>query len=186
MTTETVQEPFDLFNLIEEERQKAYDKGIADGERIGYEKAKEERELSLRLFQNIVAKILEEKRRLIDHLKPELIEFALVVSEKVIRSELSQKEKLVKLIDSYLALALPEFQGEIVKVILHPEDLMMITEEIEHLNGSAKEMKGVKFLSDPLICRGDIRIETKNHLLNFILTRELDDLRSKVLRDVES
>jgi flagellar biosynthesis/type III secretory pathway protein FliH len=173
-------EPEGFFELLNEERAKAYERGKEEGEKVGYAKAKEEMEAFLTLLQTITGKILEQKKTLFDELKPQFIEFAISLSERVIRIELSQPEKLAKLIESFLNHA--NFQGETLKIFLAPEDLVMMESQLSKLNYDKKEIKGVRFCPESLQKRGDVRIETKTSILNFSLSRELEDLRAKVLR----
>lgn len=169
-----------FFELLNEERSKAYERGRQEGEKIGYAKAKEEMEAFAALLQTITEKILEQKKTLFQELKPQFIDFALSLSERVLRIELSQPEKLAKLVESFLNHA--QFQGEALKIFLAPEDLVMMETQLSRLNYDKKEIKGVRFYSESLQKRGDVRIETKTSILNFSLSRELEDLRSKVLR----
>lgn len=171
-----------MFELLQEESAKAFERGRAEGERKGYEKAKEESLALVQMLETIIGKILEQKKRLFEHLKPDIVELSMAIAERIIRIELAQGDKLVRLIESFLTLSGPSFQGELVKVILSPEDLVMIEGHLTRLSYDKKEIKSVRFLADPLIHRGDCRIETKTALLNFTIARELDDLRSKVLR----
>jgi flagellar biosynthesis/type III secretory pathway protein FliH len=171
-----------LFNLLGEERTKAYQMGRDEGEKVGYEKAKEEMSAFLHLLQTLIGKLLEEKEKLYEGIKPEIIEFALAVSERLIRIELSQPEKLAKLIENFIHHATSSFQGENLKIYLSPEDLVMLESRLQKINYDKREIKGLKFFSDPLQKRGDVRIETKGSLLNFVLSREIEDLRSKILR----
>lgn len=171
-----------FFELMREECSKAYQMGRADGEKVGYEKAQEEQGALLHLLGAISEKFLEQKKQLLEKLKPEMIELAIACSERVVRVELSQREKLVKLIDSLLELNVAFFEGEVVKIYLCPEDLVMIEASLTHQHSAKKEIKSLKFVSDSLMKRGDFRIETKQSLLNFNLSRELEDLRSKIMR----
>lgn len=169
-------------DLLHEESEKARKRGFEEGEKNGYNKAKEEEGAYLKLLQTIAEKFLEQKSGLLEQLKPEIIEMAIACAERIIRVELSQREKLVKLIDSFLQVHISSFQGEVVKICLHPDDFVLIEASLSNLKYDKKEIKGVRFGSDKDLIRGDFRIETKTALLNFNISRELDDLRSKILR----
>ncbi len=168
--------------LLANERQDAYQKGKTDGEQIGYEKAHHEVAAYFELLQRIIEKILEQKHNLCERLKPELIEFSLTVCERVIRQELSQPEKLAKMIDSLLAGAAVSLQGDLVKIVLAPDDLVLLEKHLNKIQYDKREIKALRFVSDPLMRRGDCRIETKAGLLNCSISRELEDLRTKVLQ----
>jgi flagellar biosynthesis/type III secretory pathway protein FliH len=175
---------------LKDECQKAYRKGKEEGIAQGYIQSKDEMAAFLELIQSISSKVLEEKKRLMDQLKPEIIEFCIAVAEKIIRQELSHKEKLSKLIDSFLQLITPPINSlntsrnsiETIKISLSPEDLELLEDCFEHFNYEKGDMTAIKFVSDPLMVRGDLRMETKSQFLNFSVNRELEDLRSKILR----
>lgn len=183
--TKKVSEHEGVLELVEEERHKAYSLGKTDGERVGYERALSESDSYMHLLQTIAEKIIEQKRRLLEHLKPEIIAFATKACEQVLRRELKEAGTLIYLIETMLQENSHVFHGEGVKIILSPEDLAMVESHVSRLQSRLEqeggEIKGLKFTSDPWIHRGDCRIETKGALLNFMLSREFEDLCSKVL-----
>ena len=160
----------------------AYEKGKREGERIGYMRARAEDAAYLEILQTVIQKILDEKERLFDHLRPELLEFSLILCERVMRQELAQPETLAKMIDEHLRNAAPTLQGALVHIVLSPEDLAMLQGHLETIHYDKREIRGVRFVPDPTMHRGDVRIETPTHLLNCALTRELDDVREKILK----
>lgn len=165
--------------LLEEENEKARKSGFLEGEKSGYKKAKEESLAIYQMLQTIAQKFLEQKNALIEQLKPEIVEMAIIAAEKVIRVELSQREKLVKLIDSFLQIYISSFQAEVVKIFLNPEDLATFESAFKL---DKKEIKSLRFCPDKNLLQGDFRIESKSSLLNFNINRELEDLRAKILR----
>lgn len=172
-----------LFEWMDEEREEAYKKGKDEGERIGYAKAGNENSAYQQLLQTVVDKLLEQKKGMLNDLKPEIIEFSLQCAQKVIRMELANPEQMVKLLDAFLMCVAPSFSNEFVKVYLSAEDLVMMEEHLSKVSYDRKEIKGLRFVLDPLMQRGDCRVETKTGLLNFMVSRELEDLRSKILKN---
>jgi len=181
-TISELDENENIESLLNIERQEAYLKGSEEGEKNGYLKAQKEALTYISLLQKVTAMILEQKKRLLEHLRPEIVEFSLAVCERILRQELSQPEKLVRMIDSLLSSATGTLQGDVVKILLSPDDLILIEKHLNQIHYDKREIKSVRFIADPLIRRGDCRIETKTGLLNCTLSRELEDLRSKVLR----
>lgn len=165
-------------NLIEEECRKAARDGEKRGEKIGYEKAKEEMQIHLNLLQKMTRKILEEKTRLLDVIKPEIVEFSLKVSEHLIRQELTRPESLIKLINSLLTVATTSvFEHDCVHVILAPEDLSLLEKRFSEIHFDSRTIGQLRFGCDPLMKRGDCRIEMKSGLLNYDIERELSSLQ---------
>lgn len=172
----------DLFQFLSDEKSDVFEQGRKAGEKAGYEKAQSELGALFSLLQTISHKILEHKARLLDQLKPDLFDFSITLCERVIRQELSQPEKFAKLIDSLLTATIPSLQGELIKVYLAPDDLVNLEDHLGKIQYDKKEIKGIRFLSDPLMRRGDCRLETKTALLNYSISRELEGLRSKILQ----
>lgn len=174
------QENSGFHELLNLERSKSFAEGKEEGEKIGYARAKEEMEDLIQLLQSISDKMLEHKKELFHHLKPEVIDLVIAIAERVIRIELSQPEKLTKLIESFLTQS--AFQGEVVKIFLAPEDMCIMEKTLNKIQYDMTEIKGIRIAVDPLQRQGDVRIETKSTLQNFTLSRELEDLRLKVAR----
>lgn len=172
----------DFEDRLKGEKQKAYLKGREEGEMLGYDKAHKELGALFPLMRSITQKLLEKRESLVFELKREIVEFAIAISEKILRSELSSKEKFAKVIGSYLSHCSASFQKEVVKISLAPEDLVMLEMYFDEIHYDKSKIIEVMFFPDTLLQRGDFRIETKTALLNCTLMRELDDLRSKVLQ----
>lgn len=168
-------------DLFEEECRKAFQKGQEKGEKIGYEKGCQEGKVFIDLLRTMSRKVLEHKKRLLDQLKPEVIEFAITTCERILRKELTQPEVMVKLINSLLTIAATN--KETLRIVLSPEDLVLLEKHLKHIQYDKKEIEGVSFVSEPLMRRGDCRIETKAGLLNYDIGRELSNLQSKVLQN---
>lgn len=161
------------------EQTQIYQKGIEEGEKLGYEKALKETHSYLGLLQTIAAKMLEQKQNLLEHLKPEILDFSLIVCEKILRQELSHPEKLAKMIQTLFNAASHEMKGEDVTIFLSPQDLSLVCDHLKTMRH--EESASLHFTADPLMRRGDCRIESKSGLLNCTIARELEDLRAKIL-----
>jgi len=167
-------------SFLEESCQKAYAHGEEQGEKLGYMRALEEIKSLMHLLQNLSHKILEYKQHLLEKLKPEVVEFSLAVCEQVIRKELSHPDTFAKLIGSLLSIATASsMREESLLLILSSEDLSLLE---SHLQYHKKDFVDIKFRVDPLMKRGDCRIETPTGLLNHSISRQLADLQSKVLQ----
>ncbi len=172
----------DFTDLVEEECRRSFQKGQEKGERVGYYKALEESKMFVTLLQTMTRKVLEQKNRLLDQLKPEIIEFSMSVCEQVLRKELSQPHALVRLIHSLLVVVTPSLKDDSIKIVLAPDDFLMLENHFDEIQYDKREVKGIHFVSDSLMRRGDCRIETTSGLLNYDISRELNDLQAKVLQ----
>lgn len=161
---------------------KAYFKGKAEGQTEGYYKSGRENEALVNLLQSMALRFLKQKEQILLQLKPDLIQIAFTVCEKVIRKELSQPQVLVQLIDNLMTSISPHLQLETVSVYLSPEDLIMLEKFLGNFSYDKKEIKRLRFLSEASLPRGDFRIETEKGLFNCSIQRELEDLRHLVLQ----
>jgi len=144
-----------------------------EGKKIGYTQAKKEFCSDFSLITSLSQRLLEEQKRLMDRLKPEMIELTLAIAEKIIRQELSHPEKLMRMIDSLLTATMITFQEEKIVIFVSPQDYMRLKEQ--------KVEGTLLFVSDSLLQQGDCRIETKSKLINSMVARELEDLKTNVL-----
>ncbi len=159
---------------FEEERLQAFEKGKRLGEEKGYAQAVQEMHSSMRLLQTLANKLLDHKEKLLDQLKPEVIQFSLAVCERAIRKELSQPEVFVKWLNTLLSYVINRGDEEKISLFLAPGDLRLVE----------KFMESKSYLSlreDPLMRHGDCRIETPTKMVRWSIERELEDLESKVL-----
>lgn len=148
-------------------------KGRDEGERRGYAKAVEELRRFTTLLHTIADKLIEQKKAMLNQLKPEVIDFSLEIAEKVIRKELSDPKAHEKLINSLLNQAIKTFSGESLTVYLASDDLVMFQERCPLQGGN------INYAEDAMLQCGDCRIEAKSGVLTAHISRELEDLRAK-------
>ncbi|MFZ0565757.1 MAG: FliH/SctL family protein [Chlamydiales bacterium] len=162
--------------ILEEERRRVFEEGKIKGEQIGYQKALEEGRIWLNLLRVIAEKMLAKKASLLDQIKPEIIEFVINICEQIIRRELSQPENLVNLINSLLMAAGSSAEADCIKIFLAPSDHAMIENHLSQI-----QYEKIRLVPDPLMVSGDCRIETQMSFVNYNISRELADLKSKIL-----
>lgn len=158
--------------LVSEERKRAFDKG--------YAQAQLEMKNQFALLQKVSDKLLEEKRQLLERMKPEVIDFCLQLTEQILRQELSDPAVLAKLISSLLV-AIGR-QKESLSVVLAPEDLEIMESFIPTIEAEKHKMGHIYFSSDPTVQKGDVRIECNSILVNCAIARELESVRAHLLR----
>lgn len=175
-----MQETF--LGLIQEEQGEAYEKGKRAGEREGYLHAQSELAALFGLLQTVGTKLLDDKKNLLEALKPEIVEMALTIAEKIVKSELLLPEKMVQHIESMLSTIALKVAGDGVHIYLCPEDLLLLDTHLQKIAYDKKDIKSIRFFSDNFIPKGDVRIESKQAFFHFSVARELEDLRSRVLK----
>lgn len=169
-------------SFFEEECQKSFQKGEEKGVSKGYERGVNETKPLFELLQTVAQKLFEQKKALFEQLKPEVIELAIALSERVIRKELSQPEQMVRLINSLLQASTTHFHHEPVQIVLSPEDLVMLEQHLAKIQYDRRAIVGLSFRADAWLKRGDCRIEAQSALLNYSISRELSNLQAKILQ----
>lgn len=169
-------------SFVEEECSRAFQNGREQGEESGYDRFAAETHTVFEMLTKLAYKLLDLKKKLLDQLKPELVEFSMHICERVLRKELSQPETMAALLNSLLHLCERHFKEETLHVFLAPEDLEMLKGHLSQMPVEHREVKGIHFQADPLVRRCDCRIEAKTGLLNYSISRELADLQAKILQ----
>ena len=164
-------------SLIDEEYERAFRKGEASGRTLGYESALSELEGLFLILQKLISKLLEEKKRLFEKLKPEVVELSLSISECIIRKELSRPETLIKFIQTLLQECIEEGGCDFVRILLSPKDASLIKSYTKE-----DTLEGLLLSSDSSIVSGDCRIEMRSALLHHTVARELSELQAKILQ----
>lgn len=156
------------FGLENEERKKAFEKGYAKSQLDMKEK--------FILLEKISKRLVEEKQSLLERMKPEIIDFCLLLTEQLIRQQFTDPTVLMNMVHSLIE-AIGKERAPL-SVILAPEDLEMIALFIEE---EKNKLTHIYFSSDPTVQRGDVRIECDSMLVNCALARELESVRTHVL-----
>ena len=114
-----------MIREVEQERQLAVQKGYEEGYTAGFEEGKKEAEARCRQLIQEAAEQLEQARRsarkIVAASEKTIVELAVGVAEKLLRSQLEMApEKVVAIVKEAIN-SLPE--GDTIKVYLNPEDL---------------------------------------------------------------
>lgn len=162
---------------LEEGKKQAFEEGMKEG----YEKSKTELVDVFDLVNSMADRVTEEKQRLVNLFKPELIKFAMGVCEAMLRFELSHPQVLVSAIERLILDAKPILSGEKINVVLSPDDLKMLEERLNDIKYDPHDVRKIHFETDFAIPRGDLRVETPMGLINFDVNRLLSDLQTDLL-----
>lgn len=161
-----------LFNATDsaesEEKKKIFEQG--------YTKARLELKEQVMLLEKMSKKLTDEKKELLERMKPEVIEFCILLTEQVIRQQLSDPTIFATMVHSLMAAIGRERVP--LSVILSPEDLAMMMPFVEK---EKHRLLHIYFSSDPTVQRGDVRMECDSMLINCEVTRELESIRTHVL-----
>jgi flagellar biosynthesis/type III secretory pathway protein FliH len=170
----------DCHEMKEKGEGNAYLKGKQEGESLGYERAYKELNALFPLLRTLAGQLLVKRKEILSSLKIEMGELSLAICEKLLRTELSQKEKFLNLIHTYLEPLIAYPQEKIV-VFLSPCDFQKIKSDLDirYFENPDKDVELV-FLSNEKLAQGDFRIETSTSIKDASLSIQIEDLRAQI------
>lgn len=170
---------------LKEGQQQGYEVGKSEGLDIGlkegFENAKNALKSVIDLLNHITESFQNKQKEMFEVAKPEIIKFSLAVCESVLRRELESPKTLVILIETLLNQAKAILKDLSVDVILSTDDMTMLEKHLGALTNENENFKGLNFIPDKSIERGNCRLETSLGLINFDIKRILSDLEKNVL-----
>ena len=155
--------------------------GLDEGFQKGYEKGRVEFAEGLKLVTDMVTKFKEERGRLLEQARPELIKFSMTVCEIIMRQELADPKAYTRLLEALIVQAKPVIKNESVDIYLNPEDKALLQGSLDKIRELAPEVSAINYIADTAVLRGDCFIETPRGLLNFDVKRQLLDLQGSIL-----
>ncbi len=172
----------DGLRLGKEEGEKlGYDRGLAEGRDESADSVRQ----AIALLDEAAELFRNERKRLFQNVKPDLIRFALTGCEHILRQKLKEPDVFVKLLDSMIDQALPVFRDSPVTIFLHPNTKQILDERLETV-GSKYQIAHLRWQADTTMTEGNCRIESEEGMLHFHLERQLSELEQKVLEAAET
>lgn len=170
---------------LKEGHQQGYEAGRSEGYDIGLQEGRtlEQERLrgSVTLLKNATSLFQSYKEEMFEQAKPELIRFTLAVCEKMLRNELSNPSAFAALLEKLFLQAKSILKVVPVDIVLAPEDLKMLENNMAVLDYTNDELKNTNFIADSTLERGNCRLETAFGLINFDIARLLHELEIKTL-----
>lgn len=119
------------------------------------------------------------KQQIIDESEGEIVELALAIAEKVIRSQVASDSEVVKLAVQAALGKVADREEVVVKV--NPADLDEIMGIQEQLWAQSQGISRFKVVSDPLISQGGCVIETPCGTVDGRIERQLSEIKEALL-----
>lgn len=170
---------------IEEGRKQGYQAGKEEGFdlglREGAEKTHKEFATTIKMANTIVSGLSIKRQEMFEQAKPEMIKFSLAICKKLLLRELKISQSFVNLLEALLTQAKANLKEAPVSIVLSPDDLEMIREEIGNISYDRQYFRNLDFVPDQSIPRGNCRIETPLGLINFDIDRLIDRLEERVM-----
>jgi|688.fasta_scaffold42843_5 flagellar biosynthesis/type III secretory pathway protein FliH len=170
---------------LKEGQQKGYEAGSSEGFDLGFKQGKaavqQELNNAVELLNKISSSLQSHKEEMFEQSKPELIRFALAICKQILRKELSDPANFTALLEKLFIQAKSILKDVPVDIVLAPEDLKMLLDNISAVGYSREELKKAHFIADPTMERGNCRLETALGLINFDIDRLMKDFEFKIL-----
>jgi flagellar biosynthesis/type III secretory pathway protein FliH len=155
--------------------------GIAQGKNEAEKDSKDRFDHAIRDAEQIAQKIREECQGIYDKIRPEIISFSIEIAEAIVRRELSDKDRMKKLIEELLLQAKPIVTDEPIEVFLSEKDFKNLENSLETIKAPHIGSGKIHFTPKGNLSPGDLQIESSLGLLRFDVKRQLADLEAKVL-----
>lgn len=168
--------PADVMEMgvAEEKIAESYRQGLEDG----LAKAEEDFGDALRALLSSCRQLETVRETLISNSKEELIEFALVIAERIVRGSVrDQDETIVAAIEEALQRAI---KSEEFSIHLHPEDYQTVFSKRGELTAGVSGLKNIVIKQDSQIERGGARIESDNCIIDCTIGCQFDVIREEL------
>ncbi|MCH1430163.1 MAG: hypothetical protein GWP59_01810 [Chlamydiales bacterium] len=164
--------------------------GLDEGKKQGFDEGKNsiqeeeegEAEKQLLLLQEISTEYQLKLERSFEQVKPELIELCLKVCQKVIHDELKDPQALSKIVDAVLEKGRKLAGSSSVDIYFSDQDFEALGPTLGKIKGQNAQIRDLNFYSDDSLNRGSVKLETNFGIINFDVTRQIEDLRENLLR----
>lgn len=170
---------------LQEGQQQGYEAGKSEGFELGIKQGNETASVHLRstitLLNSVSDALANKQEDIFEQAKPEMIKFCLAVCERIIMQELTNPQAFVRLINTLLHQVKSQLKGTHIEVLVSTEDLAMLQQSLPHIAYDMEDFKGLDFIADKTIERGNCRINMPLGLLNFDIKRLLSELEKQVL-----
>lgn len=151
---------------IDEIESKAYQKGLAEGEKKGFirgqesgrERGRQEVEPALSCLEQALQQVQNLRRAVHRHIEKEVVELALAIARKVVDQEVHTSKDVIRSV-THQALKKIEEPGKL-KIKISPSDLQIVKASKHHFAEVISSMTNVCFEAEETIASGGCLIET--------------------------
>ncbi len=163
------------------EREKSYNLGFQDGLVAEQKKHEEQLEAHAVRLRELAGKLEEQFTKAMDHLEEPLLRMSFNISEKIIGIALPDDVKT-----SALVVKIREYLDEVIhesSVVIHlnPTDLPLFTEGEMAADVESAFPGRLKYVADHDLAKGEIILETPEHVIDGRYQTQLDVLASKIV-----
>jgi flagellar assembly protein FliH len=173
--------------IMEQARSKGYQEGFAEGREAGIAQARAETEEETRQAQLEANKTISQAEKirlqLLDGAEEEVVELAMTIASKVIRSHVEVKrDTVVQLAREALERAI---SASYYSIFVNPGDVELLREYISELRLSASGGARIHIVADSSISLGGCKVETEHGLVDMTLESQLEEIRKALREELE-
>ncbi|EPP34753.1 putative type III secretory flagellar biosynthesis [Chlamydia ibidis] len=176
----TSQPPGSLSDTQDSPKSKDWDDGFSqgflEGSISGHEEAFQELLSLIQIFRKLSIHMLSEIEKITHHLKPDLLELAILTCEKFLYRKLDDTEELSLLLSAALQQHTTLQSLSPIKVFLHPDDHQKLSDWM--VTHEFPMIKHVEFLSDISCKKSSYKLVLPSGVLRQEIGEELDHLLS--------
>ncbi len=157
-------------------QQEGFRQGVAAAEQRFREEQWQQHQYIQQLLNRLTDTLREELATFFQRAEEAVTELALEIARKVVEVEVKTNPEIVR---RAVAQALRELKGGVITVRLHPEDFLLLGENLSLLN--LDESLSVRFVPDDSVERGGVIAESEQGLVDLQPHTKLALLHSEVL-----
>jgi len=171
-----------LENELQKAREESYLAGFKEGQSAGGDKVKKQFEDIAEEFAAVTRSMRDQYDRSLENMNEPLLELAMKIAEKIIGKELqfTQSGDQV-LIDQIKKMLNKVVNQNSITIRVNPNFLEWVKKDQIHDELNNSHRAGVNFISDDNLVPGDCILETEDYILDGLLSRQMSNVRDKIL-----
>lgn len=164
--------------IVEKQIEEAYQKGL----QAGGEKAEEDFGAASRALLTTCQQLDNVRETIIANSRDELLDFALAISEKVLRFSVREQDvTIVATIEEALQRAV---KSDEFTVYIHPDDYETVSAKSTELVNGLSGLNKIVLKNDTTIQRGGAKIESDNCTVDATITGQLEVIREEIKKNL--
>lgn len=170
-------------NELETEIQTAYQRGLSEGETIGYHKCESELKPLVEQIQKSIHSLEQAKIEISRTLEKSAAALSLKIARKIIEAEFSvHPEILIEKIKHIIHQILDDTE---IIIYVHPEIFQILQENLDDIKSINPTIKDIQLVEDKSIKNSGVLIETRSGILDARLDSMLKEIEKLIQRKLE-
>lgn len=160
-------------------KKNAYDEGLKEGQKDGYNSGKEEVNRMIDRSHKILEAVLSRREQILSETEEQIVQLVLLMTRKVVKV-MSENQKSVVMANVLSALKKVKARGEVV-IRVNLEDVKLTTEHIKDFTQQVEGVSGITVVEDSSVDKGGCIVETDFGAIDARISSQLSELENKIL-----